>query len=95
MARKVNRIASEETAHVQITMFKTVPHKARKSETLDNGREHRRHRELKTTCNIYTYFCHPYASYERGTNENTNGLLKIYSPIEIVTEQLPSRSDLK
>ena len=27
-----------------------------------------------------TYFCHPYASYERGTNENTNGLLRRYLP---------------
>ena len=35
---------------------------------------------LNKTLNMRTYFCHPYASYERGTNENTNGLLRRYLP---------------
>lgn len=79
-ARKVLRINSEETIKVQTDLFSGLPPLARKSTTLDNGRENHLHMKLNTTLNMKTYFCHPYASYERGTNENTNGLLRRYLP---------------
>ena len=44
--------------------------------TMDNGPENASWKRFR----IPTYFCHPYASYERGTNENTNGLLRRYLP---------------
>lgn len=79
-AQKVNTINSEETIKVQTEIFSRLPKPARKSVTLDNGRENHLHIKLNEILNMKTYFCHPYASYERGTNENTNGLLRRYLP---------------
>ncbi|NJD86278.1 IS30 family transposase [Candidatus Erwinia dacicola] len=43
--------------------------------TFDNGREFTRHKEVADALEAETYFAHPYASWQRGLNENTNGLL--------------------
>ena len=48
--------------------------------TLDNGSENAGWREVENSLNITTYFCHPYCSGERGSNENTNGLLRDFYP---------------
>ena len=48
--------------------------------TNDNGKEFARHRKTEKTLQAKIYFTHPYSSYERGTNENTNGLLRQYFP---------------
>ncbi len=48
--------------------------------TLDNGSENASWRELEAVLSIKTYFCHPYCSGERGSNENTNGLLRDFFP---------------
>ncbi len=51
-----------------------------KTITFDNGKEFAGHQEIATALNTDCYFAHPYASWERGTNENTNGLLRQYLP---------------
>lgn len=79
MAAKVDRIASPETIRVQLRMFRGLPDAARQSTTLDNGREQHRHMALRFL-GMNTYFCDPYASWQRGTNENTNGLVRHYLP---------------
>lgn len=79
-AQKITEINSEETIKVQTDIFKRLPKNARKSVTLDNGRENHLHMKLKEILFMMTFFCHPHASYERGTNENTNGLLRRYLP---------------
>jgi len=48
--------------------------------TLDNGSENACWRELEKELGVKTYFCHPYCSGERGSNENTNGLLRDFFP---------------
>jgi IS30 family transposase len=48
--------------------------------TSDNGREFARHKDIADTLNASFYFAHPYASWERGTNENMNGLIRQYFP---------------
>ncbi len=48
--------------------------------TVDNGREFEGHKEIASKLNIDVYFAHPYQSWERGLNENTNGLLRQYFP---------------
>lgn len=51
-----------------------------KSLTLDNGTEFHGFKELETKLGIQVFFAQPYHSWERGTNENTNGLIRQYLP---------------
>lgn len=48
--------------------------------TYDNGLEFAEHRKMAKTLSAKIYFAHPYASWERGLNENTNGLIRQYLP---------------
>jgi IS30 family transposase len=48
--------------------------------TCDNGKEFADHEEISESLCAEVYFAHPYASWERGTNENTNGLIRQYFP---------------
>ena len=48
--------------------------------TSDNGKEFARHQEIATALHANFYFAHPYSSWERGLNENTNGLIRQYFP---------------
>ena len=48
--------------------------------TFDNGKEFAAHEEISLQLEAETFFAHPYASWERGTNENTNGLIRQYIP---------------
>jgi IS30 family transposase len=51
-----------------------------KSLTLDNGSENKDHEKISKELDAAVYFCHPYHSWEKGTNENTNGLVRRYLP---------------
>lgn len=79
MAKKVDSITSEATIRVQQQMFADLPSKARKSTTLDNGRENHLHMRLRLL-RIKTYFADPYSSWQRGTNEHGNWHLRYYFP---------------
>jgi len=48
--------------------------------TLDNGSENQQWQEIEQAINTHCFFAHPYSSWERGTNENTNGLVRWYFP---------------
>jgi IS30 family transposase len=48
--------------------------------TVDNGKEFSDHREIAAVLETAIYFAHPYCSWERGLNENTNGLIRQYFP---------------
>jgi len=48
--------------------------------TCDNGKEFASHEEVAKALGAKIYFAHPYSSWERGTNENTNGLIRQYIP---------------
>lgn len=48
--------------------------------TADNGCEFHSYQEIERWCDVAFYFAHPYHSWERGTNENTNGLIRQYLP---------------
>ncbi|MDP0588860.1 MAG: IS30 family transposase [Candidatus Endonucleobacter bathymodioli] len=48
--------------------------------TFDNGKEFAFHEKIKKKLNVDTYFAHPYSSWERGLNENHNGLIRQYLP---------------
>lgn len=48
--------------------------------TADNGKEFANHQQIAADLAVEVFFAHPYASWERGTNENTNGLIRQYFP---------------
>jgi transposase, IS30 family len=50
--------------------------------TYDNGREFTDHEGMARDLDAKIYFAHPYASWERGVNENTNGLIRQFFPKE-------------
>ena len=63
-----------------IRAFSTIPDKLKKSFTVDNGKEFAAHQELAEATGMKVYFCEPYSPWQRGTNENTNGLLRQFFP---------------
>jgi IS30 family transposase len=58
----------------------TLPEQLRQTLTWDRGKEMAQHAQLKVDTGVEIYFCDPYSPWQRGTNENTNGLLRQYFP---------------
>ena len=77
---KVEAITSQEAIKAQKTIFADMPQSARKSTTLDNGKETHLHYQLRQDLKMMTYHADPYSSWQRGTNENANWHLRYYFP---------------
>lgn len=80
IASKVNSLTSQETFGIQKSMFLKLPNYARQSTTLDNGVENYLHFRLREVLKMQTYLADPYSSWQRGTNEFHNGLIRRYLP---------------
>lgn len=79
----ITKLTSKEawsTSEAMISRFRDVPERFRKTLTLDNGKENSSWEKIEKVCGIDCFFTHAYSSWERGTNENTNGLLRDYFP---------------
>jgi IS30 family transposase len=79
-----------------IRQAKTIPNELYKSLTWDRGKELADHRRFTLATNIDVYFCDPQSPWQRGSNENTNGLLtdlSVYSQTQLnrVARQLNER----
>lgn len=57
-----------------------LPKQLRRSLTWDRGNEMTRHKEFSLATDVKVYFCDPHSPWQRGSNENTNGLLRQYFP---------------
>lgn len=71
---------AEAVCDALIDTVRDVPSQLMKSITWDQGSEMARHAALSVKTDIDVYFAHPHAPWERGTNENTNGLIREYIP---------------
>ncbi len=74
---KVERNTAESVAQAMTTQLASL---VVKTITSDNGREFARHQHVAGQLRADFYFAHPYSSWERGLNENTNGLVRQYFP---------------
>jgi IS30 family transposase len=77
------KVPSKDTATVAAALSKHVlklPATLRRSLTWDRGHEMAKHKSFTVDTNVKVYFCDPQSPWQRGTNENTNGLLRQYFP---------------
>ena len=85
------KMNAELLTSLAIKHFRKIPSKKRKTITLDNGPEFSDWERLEKKSCMTVYFAYPYHFWERGTNENTNGLLRQYFPkstdFNLITEK--------
>lgn len=79
-AVKISNLDAEEAIRAHLSVLGMFPEFARKTATFDNGKENTNHTKLWQYYGILTYFCDPYCSWQKGSNENHNGLLRRYIP---------------
>jgi len=77
---KLTDKTSEATASAITKRLNPLPQKTKQTITSDNGPENSNWQAIEEQLNIKTFFANPYHSWERGTNENTNGLIRDYFP---------------
>lgn len=77
---KVQSKATHDVVPVLTSVIKTLPAELRQSLTWDRGKELVQHRQFTVDTNVAVYFCDPQSPWQRGSNENTNGLLRQYFP---------------
>lgn len=91
MLTKLDNASSQHVTDAFVKRLRCVPKFMRKSMTYDRGTEMAMHQELTKRLDMPIYFCDPYSPWQRGTNENTNGLIRQYLPkgtdLSLVTQQ--------
>ncbi len=90
-ADKIKHATAEAIHLASVKRFKRFPKYKRQTSTYDNGVEFSEHQKTERDVGIKIYFAYPYHSWERGTNENTNGLLREFfskgSPFKDVSQR--------
>ena len=71
---------AEEVRDVLVPLIGTLPAHLRGSLTWDQGCEMAAHKQFSVATDVPVYFCDPHSPWQRGSNENTNGLLRQYFP---------------
>jgi transposase, IS30 family len=80
LADKLERATAKNTREATVERFNRLPRYKRHTITYDNGTEFSEYELIGRFAKMMIYFAYPYHSWERGTNENTNGLLRQYFP---------------
>ena len=75
-----NGNSAPAVAEAMIVKMATLPEQLRRSLTWDQGKEMARHAQIAAATGLEIYFCDPHSPWQRGSNENTNGLLRQYLP---------------
>jgi IS30 family transposase len=75
-----NSRISEHVIDVLTTLMRRLPTELRKTLTWDQGSEMARHASFTLATDCKVFFCDPHSPWQRGSNENTNGLLRQYFP---------------
>jgi len=76
---KLKSKSAKELQQTSITLLRPLADRVH-TITVDNGKEFCQHEQITAALQAAIYFAHPYASWERGLNENTNGLVRQYFP---------------
>ena len=79
LAAQVNSKSADNVTEATIALLKPIKDQVH-TITADNGKEFASHDQISRALDANVYFAHPYSSWERGLNENTNGLLRQYFP---------------
>ena len=103
VSRKVSSKKADVVAKAIVEALEKMPASWVKTITFDNGTEFALHEKIAKELCVNTYFATPYSAWQRGTNENTNGLIRRYLPkgtdfskltqaqLEIITQELNNR----
>ena len=77
---KIPNLQAATVRQVAAQRYRSTPAALRKTLTLDNGKEFAEHEQLAVEAALKVYFAEPYCAWQRGTNENTNGLIRQFFP---------------
>lgn len=77
---KLDTFSAKAVRETIVSKLTHLPRQARRTVTYDNGSENAHHIYVNTSLGIQSYFCHPYHSWEKGTVENTIGLIRRFVP---------------
>jgi IS30 family transposase len=80
IAAKILDRRAHSVAACKIAQFSPLPKCWRRTLTLDNGKEFAAFKQVEQATGLRVFFADPYCAWQRGTNENTNGLLRRYFP---------------
>ena len=92
IAGKLMNKTAAITSAVTCAAFKPIPKALRQTLTLDNGKEFAQFKAIEKQTGLSIYFADPYSAWQRGCNENTNGLLRRYFPKGMDFTQVTEKS---
>ncbi len=88
---KVLKTADGKTKGL-FTKLSVLPDDLLKTLTEDNGKENTDHKQITNSLGMDVFFCHAYASWEKGTNENTNGRIRRFIPKRVSIDCLDEKT---
>ncbi|HEB02930.1 MAG TPA: IS30 family transposase [Nitrospirae bacterium] len=80
MLTRLDRKTAEQTWDAVVQRLHELPERARRTLTLDNGTENSGHEQITESLGTQCYFADPYSSWQRGANEQVNGMVRRYFP---------------